>query len=495
MRSIVPRSAGPWLAVVTLTAAGAAAAVGYGLTAPKRYSATAQLLVSPVSVSDPTFTGLDVLRDTGGKRTAAASAAALLRSPQVADQVRAALGLARSRDSLLSSLHSHVVDSSDVVAVTVEDTSAPGSAQLANAFADALVKERTAGFQSQLATTIRRDEQLLAAMTPAQRTAGVGGELARRLVSLHGFQGQPDPTIRHAGEASAPANASWPRLPKLAAVGAGAGLAAGVLVALVLLLGRFGGRKAVVGAPYDRGVSERLVQRLEERVAERIAALEAEREKLSAREAALAARERDVVEKLAELRAAAEGAPPPPPPDIEPAPAPAAPADAQADAERANALDHRVRALTQREIALARRAAESTAREAALDARTAELDRRAEELAAQAAELERLAEERSRTPEPASLPAPAPRPAPVEAAPAAPVAAPPAAGPAVDENSGRWNLLVLERLINDRAQEFPDRVDEWSSYLYFLREYAEPDGSVPASFDWLIADTFGDLVA
>src|SRR3954471_15044688 len=95
----------PWLAVLTLTAAGTAAAVGYGLTAPKRYRATAQLLVSPVAVNDPAFTGLDVLRDSGGTRTAAATAAALLRSPQVADVVRADLGLARSRDSLLHALH------------------------------------------------------------------------------------------------------------------------------------------------------------------------------------------------------------------------------------------------------------------------------------------------------------------------------------------------------------------------------------------------------
>jgi len=42
------------LMVVTLTAAGAAAAAGYGLTAPKRYRATAQLLVSPVPATDTT---------------------------------------------------------------------------------------------------------------------------------------------------------------------------------------------------------------------------------------------------------------------------------------------------------------------------------------------------------------------------------------------------------------------------------------------------------
>ena len=482
MRSIVPRSAAPWLAVVTLTAAGAAAAVGYGLTAPKRYRATAQLLVSPVAVSDPTFTGLDVLRDTSGRRTAAASAAALLRSPQVADAVRAQLGLPRSRDSLLAALHAQVVDSSDVVAVTVEDTLPSEAAQLANAFADALVKQRTASFQSQLATTIRRDTQLLDAIPAARRATGAGAALQLRLVALHGFEGQPDPTLRHAGEASAPASAYWPKLPRLAAVGAGAGLAAGVVVALVLILGRFGRRTTAAGAAVtERDVSERLVERLEERVAERIAALEAERERLSAREAALAARERDVTGKLEALRAAAAAAPPAP----EPKPA--------EQAEREGALDQRVRALTQREVALARRVAEATAREAALDARAAELERRGEEAALASAEAARLAQElearRAAEPEPGPEPEQAAPPAQIQAV------SPGPDEPAVDEQSGRWNLLVLERLIGERGGEFPDRLEEWSSYLYFLREYAEPNGSVPASFDWLIQDTFSDLVA
>src|SRR5437868_4200880 len=97
----------PWLAVLTLTAAGAAAAAGYALTAPKRYRATAQLLVAPVSPSDPTFAGLGVLRDTGGKRTAAASVAELLRGPQVVDATAASLALRRSHASLLHALDAH----------------------------------------------------------------------------------------------------------------------------------------------------------------------------------------------------------------------------------------------------------------------------------------------------------------------------------------------------------------------------------------------------
>ena len=204
----IVRFVGPWLLVVTLVAAGTAAALGYGLTAPKRYRATAQLLVSPVSVTDPTFNGLDVLRDSGGKQTAAASAAALLRSPQVADEVRADLGLARSRDSLLHALDAHVVDSSDVVGVTIEDTSAAGSAQLANAFADALVKQRTASFQSQLATTIRRDQQLLNAIPTAQRATPRGSSSRSASPSCRAFRASP---IRRSGT---PARRRRPRPPR-----------------------------------------------------------------------------------------------------------------------------------------------------------------------------------------------------------------------------------------------------------------------------------------
>ena len=158
---------GRWLPVVALTAVGAAAAAGYAYTAVKRYEATAQLIVSPVSASDPTYLGLGLLRDTGGKRTAAASVAVMLRSPQVADAVRTELGLTQSRDSLLRALHAHAVGSSDIVDVTVQDNSPVRAAQLANAFANALVSQRTASFQSQLTTAIRRAERG-AARAPAE---------------------------------------------------------------------------------------------------------------------------------------------------------------------------------------------------------------------------------------------------------------------------------------------------------------------------------------
>jgi capsular polysaccharide biosynthesis protein len=520
VRIFVPRSAVPLLLVVTLTAAGAAAAAGYGLTAPKRYRATAQLLVSPVPASDTTFTGLPLLRDSGGKRTAAASAAAMLASPQVADAVRSQLGLSRSRDAVLAELHAHVVGVSDVVAVTAEDTSASGAAQLANAFADTLVSQRTASFQSQLATTISRDTQQLASLPQSSRATGAGAALQQRLATLHGYVGQADPTLKVTAQAAVPTVAYWPKLPRLVALGAGAGFAAGLVVALLLLLGR--GRTAGE-APYDRPVSERFVKRLEQRADERIDALLAEQERLTAREAALAAREREVAARLDEGAAAPAGGGDEDEladrraelsaqerelaarearlaeREREPAEAPAPAATPGPEVEqRERELEARVAALGQRESELARRAAAVAAREREAAEQAEALERRTQELEGWAAELAAREAQPEREPEaqPEREPEAQPEPEPVAVVPApVPVAVDEQPAQPVPAGNGRWNLFTLQRLVDEHGAEYPEHVEEWSSYLYFLREYAEPDGTVPASFDWLIEETFADLVA
>ncbi|MES1249007.1 MAG: Wzz/FepE/Etk N-terminal domain-containing protein, partial [Actinomycetota bacterium] len=284
----------PWLLAATLTVAGAAAAAGYGLTAPKRYRATAQILVTPVAASDSTFAGLDVLRDSSGKPRAAETAAVLVRSPQVGDTVRNQLGVRRSTASLLGEVHAHVAGDSNILDVTVEDTSAATAAQLANAFVDALIAQRTTTFQSELAGVIQRDSQQLA----TNPSGAQAQDLSRRLVVLRSFQGQADPTVKRASSAVAPASASWPVLWALVLVGAGIGLAVGTVAFALLTLtrrdraarggvGEEGYARSMPGPMSDRAVNA-LVDRLEQ--------------KLAARESALAVRERELQAKIDELR-------------------------------------------------------------------------------------------------------------------------------------------------------------------------------------------------
>jgi len=424
----------PWLAVLTLTAAGAAAAAGYGLTAPKRYRATAQLLVSPVSPSDATFAGIGVLRDTGGTRTAAASAAALLSSPQIVDAAAAQLGLKRSRESLLGALDAHVVGRSDVVAVTAEDTSPAGAAQLANTFANVLIAQRSAAFQSELAAAIKRDEQLLATTPAAQRSNDASAAIARRLATLRGLEGEQDPTIRIAGQAAVPTASSWPNVPLLVGIGAGIGAAAGALVASLLLVVRRGSRRPAGphGLPLSDGELDELGERLEAR--------------LVRREAALAARARDLQTKLDELR--------------------------EAQAASLETAQDGAAELADRERQLAARIAAAAKREAELARRAAEVALRERESAAEQEEAAAAA-----------------------AAEAAAVTAPPPPASPGGATRGRYNLVGLEQLVGERGGAFPERLEEWSSYLYFLREYAASDGSLPSSFDPLVGDTFGEILA
>lgn len=61
-------------------------------------------------------------------------------------------------------------------------------------------------------------------------------------------------------------------------------------------------------------------------------------------------------------------------------------------------------------------------------------------------------------------------------------------------NQGSCSVDFLERLVDTAAADFPRRADEWRSYVFYLREFAEPTGLLPASFDALVWDVFGPLL-
>jgi hypothetical protein len=137
-------------------------------------------------------------------------------------------------------------------------------------------------------------------------------------------------------------------------------------------------------------------------------------------------------------------------------------------AARERDLQAAIAELREAQAASARDEAALSRRERALDARVAMVTRRELELTRRAAELEcREREAGKAAPEPE--PSPAPR-------------------------AEGYNLVTLERLVESRAAEFPDRADEWASYLYFLREHAAADGSLPAALDGLIGEAFAELV-
>jgi transcriptional regulator with XRE-family HTH domain len=58
-----------------------------------------------------------------------------------------------------------------------------------------------------------------------------------------------------------------------------------------------------------------------------------------------------------------------------------------------------------------------------------------------------------------------------------------------------FNLDALEHRLDERAGDFPERVDEWRAYIVFLREFVHADGELPGTFNALVRDVFGELLA
>jgi hypothetical protein len=85
-------------------------------------------------------------------------------------------------------------------------------------------------------------------------------------------------------------------------------------------------------------------------------------------------------------------------------------------------------------------------------------------------------------PEPDPEPEPEPEPEPV------------VADLSVSEEPREWNLWELERIVRENATDDVAKNEERAYLLMYLREFAGPDGTLPADFDPLVRDAFGDLL-
>jgi capsular exopolysaccharide synthesis family protein len=223
-----------WKLIAGIVLVAVLAAAAYSFSAAKQYNATADVLVTPLASTDDTYVGIpSLLRDTGQGR-AVLTAAELLTSPGLADQVNQTLGLHWSRDKLAAARSVSPLGQSDIVTVSATASSPALAARIANGFAGQLVADRTALFQTQLRTAISGLRQELATIPKAQQQLGQGLALASRLGSLTPLLGQPDPTVQVASKAVPPTKASWPRpilsiaVALLASLLLGCGLAIGL---------------------------------------------------------------------------------------------------------------------------------------------------------------------------------------------------------------------------------------------------------------------------
>jgi succinoglycan biosynthesis transport protein ExoP len=216
-----------WLILATVVLTTLAAVV-YLLTAPKVYEAESDILVTPVSGTDPVYTSLGLIHDSSDPTRDVETASRLITTVNVARRVRAKLHDPRSAGALLKKVTVQPVAQSNVLAITAEGDSPKAAQQLANTFAQEAVNERTAVFHRQLDSSIANLKHQVPSSGAGASTVDPNS-LAAQLQRMQTLRAANDPTMRVETLADVPTDPSSPK-PKLS-------LAAGILAGLVLGIG------------------------------------------------------------------------------------------------------------------------------------------------------------------------------------------------------------------------------------------------------------------
>jgi capsular exopolysaccharide synthesis family protein len=213
--------------IVVVTVLTTAAALAYVAGAPKVYQAQTDLLITPVPSNDTTLAGLGLIRDSSDPTRDVETAARLVTTPDVAGQARRLLRVSDRPSALLDKVRADPVAQSNIVTITASVGSASGAQQLANAFGDAAVAQRTDQLHRQLDILIPRLQAQIGATPGAQRQSGPDS-LPAKLSELQTLRQGPDPTIRVETRALEPLSPSSPRKSLSLAVGLLGGLVLGV---------------------------------------------------------------------------------------------------------------------------------------------------------------------------------------------------------------------------------------------------------------------------
>lgn len=219
-----------WIYVVVAVALSVAGAAAYTQVAKKQYEASADVLVSPVG-SD-TLLGLPLLRVSLFGRSVV-TAAQLSESPQVAARVRNSLNLNLAPPAVSALMTATPQQQSDIVRITGRAESPDVAARIANAFAQALLAERTQRFQRQLHKVVANLSGRLRAVGDRRGNAEADA-LAAQITNYRALYGDTDPTLEIASRAIAPSKPASPRPLLALTVAAMIGLLLGIGVAVGL---------------------------------------------------------------------------------------------------------------------------------------------------------------------------------------------------------------------------------------------------------------------
>jgi capsular exopolysaccharide synthesis family protein len=211
-----------------------AIAVGYLLTTDKVYEAQADLLITPVPTENATLVSLGLLRESNDPAREVDTASQLVTTHAVAERVSDQLGGNRSPQDLLDDVEAQPVAQSNIVAVTAQGGSPTEAKDLANAFAQQAIAQRTNELHKRIDAVLPRLRSQVEALPASDLTAQ---SLADEIAQLESLRAGDDPTMTLETPATEPSGPSSPKV-VLTLVGAallGLVLGAGAAFALRVL--------------------------------------------------------------------------------------------------------------------------------------------------------------------------------------------------------------------------------------------------------------------
>jgi receptor protein-tyrosine kinase len=221
------------IAAIMLLTTGAA--VAYVATAHKEYTAEADLLITPVSASDPAYSGLSLIRSSNDPTRDVETAAKLVVNRDVALRAKVDHNLAEGPNKLQARVKAEPIAQSNLVAVTATGDSPAQARDVANGFARGVIEVQTTSLHRSIQKSLPGLLRRIRAMSPADRAAQAGPDSLSSLAARQqALLTQDDPTLQLQTRAALPTAPSWPKKTLSIVAGIVAGLILGVGSAFAL---------------------------------------------------------------------------------------------------------------------------------------------------------------------------------------------------------------------------------------------------------------------
>jgi capsular polysaccharide biosynthesis protein len=194
-----------------------AAAAIWTASSQKEYSASAQILVTPLPQDNQSFLGFELVRDSGDPTRTVQTAAALIETREAAEATASQLDNGQTAQQVLDSISIQPEGESNVLDVTATADSPGEAAEIANAYAESSLDQRKSKVESQAEAEIQRLES----------NGETSSETERRINSLENLREHGDPTLALSQKAT----------PSDSAVGASAVIVIGLALLAGLAIG------------------------------------------------------------------------------------------------------------------------------------------------------------------------------------------------------------------------------------------------------------------